>query len=239
MKVGLLLFGLSFFIFSCKKELTAKEIVEASIEHHGGLDHWNKLKELSFEKTTTLFYEDGSVESHSVQNQTFTFNPRPVYKLKHKQDTATVSLIWDDEYVHKMVNGFPVQDSTEIEKARNSILAAHYVIKQPFDLVSDNAELELKGDTLLGNKRAFEVAVEYAGDTPISDRWSYFIDAETFEVLANKVILQDHSSWVENLTFDTSTGFKFNAHRKSYRLDSIGKKAYLRAEYFYKDFRAK
>ena len=61
-------------------------------------------------------------------------------------------------------------------------------------------------------------------------------DTETYEVVANKVVLKDHTSWVENLSFNSETDFKFNAKRKSYRLNEAGEKTYLRAEYYYSNF---
>jgi hypothetical protein len=56
-------------------------------------------------------------------------------------------------------------------------------------------------------------------------------------MVANKVILKDHTSLVENITFDTSTDFIFNQSRKSYRLNDTGDKIYLRATYFYDNFK--
>ena len=65
----------------------------------------------------------------------------------------------------------------------------------------------------------------------------YYFDVKTFQMIANKVILQDHTSFVENITFDTTTDFIFNQSRKSYRLNDNGDKTYVRATYFYDNFK--
>ena len=56
-------------------------------------------------------------------------------------------------------------------------------------------------------------------------------------MIGNKVIIKDHTSLVENNTFDTTTGFIFNQSRKSYRLNDKGDKTYVRATYFYDNFK--
>jgi hypothetical protein len=63
------------------------------------------------------------------------------------------------------------------------------------------------------------------------------VDVTTFKMVANKVILKDHTSLVENSTFDRTTDFIFNQSRKSYRLNDNGDKMYLRATYFYDNFK--
>lgn len=68
------------------------------------------------------------------------------------------------------------------------------------------------------------------------DRWWFYIDVETDELVANMVNHLDHHSFIDNLAFDTTTILTLNAHRKSYFTDSLRNVRYLRAEYFYTDF---
>jgi hypothetical protein len=89
----------------------------------------------------------------------------------------------------------------------------------------------------LGNKKVHEVKVASKEDTAVSDKWFYYFDVKNFKMLANKVILKDHTSFVENATLDTTTRFIFNQSRKSYRLNDVGKKTHLRATYFYDNFK--
>ncbi|MBT8273402.1 MAG: hypothetical protein KJO77_06330, partial [Bacteroidia bacterium] len=130
-----------------------------------------------------------------------------------------------------------VTDPAELMKMTNSFFAAFHVACKPFDLIDENTTLNYSGETEVNGRLCHTIDVSYTNDGPDADKWSYFIDTETFEVIANKVVLTDHTSLIENLTFDTSTDFKFNAHRKSYRLNAEGEKTYLRAEYFYSNFK--
>ena len=96
--------------------------------------------------------------------------------------------------------------------------------------------LTYSGDEVFENRKVHIIDVAFEGDKEDADKWSYYLNTETFELVANKVIRPDHTSLIENLTFDRLTDFKFNATRKSYRLLETGEKDYLRADYFYKDF---
>ncbi|MBT8288486.1 MAG: hypothetical protein KJO00_10735 [Bacteroidia bacterium] len=239
----ILLTGVSCFGFllllNCEQSrLTASEIVTNACEAHGGLDKWQQLKTLEFNKSTALFFDDGSVESDVNQSQSFTFSSKPNYRIAFKQDTSTISLIYDNGFVHKRVNGFVESDSTQLESAKSSLMAALYVISQPFALLDDAVELTRVDDLEIDGKSLYAVRARYPDDGPDSDKWTYYFDQNDFTLLFNKVELTDHTSWIENLTFDDYTGIKFNAHRTSYRLDEDGNKTYLRAEYYYRNFKA-
>lgn len=234
-------FGFFIYIFivligCANKELSADEIVSKSIEAHGGLGAWKTIQQISFDKETKLFREDGSVESHTEQFQLFQQKSSLFGKIEWENNNDDILIVYEKDKVYKYVNDSVVVDAGELKKARNSFFAAQYVINQPFALLDDNVSLELKGTEVVNERQAYAVAVKYDGDTKNSNQWTYYIDTETFEVVANKVVLTDHTSWVENLTFDTSTDFKMNAHRKSYRLNAAGEKTYLRAEYWYRNY---
>lgn len=218
------------------KELSAKEIIFKSVEAHGGIDLWNNVKQLSFDKETTLFLEDGSVEIKTDQFQLFRFQPSLFGKIEWEDDANDFVLTYDDNKISKSINDSIITLETELAKAENSFFAAQYVIMQPFALLEDKVQLTLNGVEIIEEKKVYSISVKYENDTDDSNKWTYFIDANTFEVLYNKVELSDHTSWVENLTFNTESEFKFNAHRKSYRLNDAGEKTYLRAEYFYSNF---
>ena len=67
---------LSCTFFNCQKEaLSAKQIIKKSIEVHGGIDNWKNIKQLSFDKQTVLYHEDGSVELKTDQFQLFKLQP--------------------------------------------------------------------------------------------------------------------------------------------------------------------
>lgn len=232
---------LSISFFSCqdtKEDSRAMEIVEKSIEAHAGIAAWNTIKTLSFDKTTMLFLEDGSIERRLDQRQTFHFEPVLKGTIEEIKTPWKKSYSYDNGVFHRTENDstWEVTDQNDIDALKYSFFAAHYVVCQPFELLSDNATLSFGGETTVNERKCYIVDVTYKDDDENADKWSYVFDAETYEVVANKVVLSDHTSWIENLTYDTSTGIKFNAERKSYRLDENGEKMYLRAEYFYSNY---
>lgn len=238
-KAEALYFG--FFLFlsllGCQEsELKGEEIIKNSIEAHGGLDTWKSIKQLSFDKETTLFLEDGSVELKTNQFQLFRFDRKLFGKIEWEQNENDIQIIYENDEIKKLVNDSLVKDDLELQKAENSFWAAFHVACKPFDLIGEHVSLKRAMDYDIDGKLFYAVDVIYAGDNEKSDKWAYIIDKETFKVKANKIVLSDHSSLVDNLTFDKTTDFIFNAHRKSFRLNEIGEKTYLRAEYFYSNY---
>ncbi|MBT8258388.1 MAG: hypothetical protein KJO49_07945 [Bacteroidia bacterium] len=237
MKTGVICFGFLFFT-ACKTNdnLTAVQIVERSCEAHGGLNNWKNIKSLSFDKSTRLYNADGSIESDVDQHQLITFSPGRTIRI-NSIDSSKMSLFLNEGVVQKQLNGQLVNDSTELEKAKRAMLAAEYVIKQPFALLDKGVELTLEGEEDIEGKTYYAISVAYENDGPDADKWTYYFNKNDYTLSYNKVVLADHSSWVENLTYDTNTDFKFNARRKSYRLNEKGEKTYLRAEYYYRNYK--
>ncbi|MCO4820686.1 MAG: hypothetical protein KC469_01370 [Flavobacteriaceae bacterium] len=232
--------GVALLSISCNNNtLSGNKVVRNSIETHGGYEQWEALKQLSFNKETTLFYEDGSVETHTNQYQMFNFkNGLSGTIVWQDSEQKKHQILFDDGNITKTVNDTMVTSIEELKRAENSFWAAYYVASKPFDLVDQPVNLDLIRTIDYNGKKCYEVALNYKNSSDENgDHWFYIIDTETYEVLANKVVLKDHTSWIDNLTFDESTPFKFNSHRKSYRLNDEGEKTYLRAEYYYKDFK--
>lgn len=237
-----------FFVLLCivfiscnttKEDSKAYEIVKKGIEAHGGITAWENINSLSFDKTTMLYLEDGSIERRLDQRQTFNFKPELSGAIQNFKDPEKSGYTYKNGLFFRTINDsvWQVKDEKEIAALNYSFFAAHYVTCQPFGLLSDAAVLSYGGETTVNNRRCHIINVLYKDDDKDADKWSYLFDAETYEVVANKVVLTDHTSWIENLTFDTSTGLKFNEQRKSYRLNENGEKTYLRAEYFYKNYK--
>jgi hypothetical protein len=137
----------------------------------------------------------------------------------------------------KFINDSLIANTVALQKAKNNFNAALYVISQPFNFLNKNTLFTYMGVVNLGNKKAYEIKIGYANDTEASDKWFYYFDVYNFKMIGNKVILKDHTSFIENNTFDTTTGFVFNQSRKSYRLNDAGEKTYVRATYFYDNFK--
>jgi hypothetical protein len=243
LKTEVLHFGfficISLCLLSCNtKRITAEEIVLKSIEAHGGIEVWNQLKHLEFDKTTILYTKEGIVEKEIEQHQMFL--------LKPSLEGALLSKIpkQDELYYHgnafsRVINDsvYMVADLSELEAVKNAFFAAHYVVSQPFKLQDDTVILDYIGIEKLDYKNVYVLDVSYSSDSENSDQWTYYFDVETYQLVANKVKHNNNVSLIKNLSFNTETGLTFNAHRLSYMLLDKDN-TFLRAEYFYTNFKA-
>ena len=102
-----------------------------------------------------------------------------------------------------------------------------------------NAFLFYKKDTILDGEKTFVVDVSYREDenTRTPDQWTYFFNAKTFLVVAAKVFHSPTVSFIENIKFNKETPFVFNAERESVFLNKDGSKDFLRASYFYSNYK--
>ncbi len=243
-KTGVIGFGffiyLCVIVFSCEQEqkLTAQNIVARSIEAHGGLDLWKEAKSLSFDKSTILFKRNGSIEKEIKQRQEFQLQPKLTGTFHDLKLIGNQGFHYDGETYWKMANDsvWEVSDSLEMSNLKNTLMAAHYVVCQPFKLLDANAILNYKGVEEMDDKRVHAIEVSYKGDLENSDQWIFYFEVESFKLIANKVKHNTNISLIKNLSFDKSSGMMFNAHRKSYTLTEEGTIDYLRAEYLYENF---
>ncbi|WP_298782213.1 DUF6503 family protein [uncultured Polaribacter sp.] len=238
-RIDVFLFFSLLLFFSCspKKNISAKSIVEKGIKFHDDSNNWKNLKTLSFNKKVILFLEDGSVESEVNQHQEFVFYPELSGKISWKRGVDSISIVYKNGKLKKFINKIPTLSLKELKSAENTFFASQYVIRQPFDLLEKNIKLIYSGIKQLKENKAHEIKVTYDEDKEKSDQWFYYFDVNTFKVVANKIIRSDHISLVNNITFNSKTDFIFNENRKSYRLNEQGEKTYLRAEYFYSNYK--
>ncbi|MFT4575601.1 MAG: hypothetical protein ACI9SI_000511, partial [Polaribacter sp.] len=82
----------------------------------------------------------------------------------------------------------------------------------------------------------YVIQVGYTNDTEISDKWFYYFETKTYQLVATKVVHGARISMIKNVSYDKSTGLLFNHHRKSFFIKPSGEMDYLRAEYFYTNF---
>jgi len=235
-----------FFIFviiavsSCKQgqQLSALHIVEQSVDAHGGIVNWKSITALSFDKTTILYTKDGAVESSITQQQSFKFNPELNGQIVSFYK-GIVGLYFNGTTFRKRTadSFYTVTDSIELDAVKSSFFAAHFVVSQPFKLLEEGAIFKFGGIETIDEKQVFVIDVAYDGDGKSSDKWTYYFDVDSYQLVANKVIHNTKVSLIKNLKFDNSTGILFNAHRKSYTLSSSGDIDFLRAEYFYENFK--
>ena len=228
------------FLFSCQKiKPTAKQILKKSLKAHGGLELWQKIDTLSFTKKTILYNQKGIKEKEITQNQSF-YGGIPLHGKISSFGTEKSSIsVINGVYVKSIRDSLVSITDDEIKAINNSFKSAYYVISQPFNLKEINAFLFYKKDTILDGEKTFVVDVSYREDenTNTPDQWTYFFNAKTYLIVAAKVFHSPTVSFIENIKFNKETPFVFNAERESVFLNKDGSKDFLRASYFYSNYK--
>ncbi|MCH6201417.1 hypothetical protein MMU07_17680 [Aquiflexum sp. LQ15W] len=240
-------FSLSnFFIYSsilfvcCSScnENRAVTIIKKSIATHGGADTWNSLESFSLEKETWLFFEDGTLETHSIQNIEFRKQPFFEAYMSWVKDSITHKIIFDGARTRYWMGENEIQNEGFLANKKKDVDAAYYVLTKPFDLLQQGKNLKYLGITKLADGSEVETIQVIDGDPkdPSVDIWWYFFDRESFRIIGYRVKTNDHFSMVYNQDWDNSTGILFPQKRESYRVDSLGNHLYLRAKYDFREY---
>ena len=228
------------FLFSCQKtKLTAKQLLSKSIDAHGGLEFWQKVDTLSFTKKTILYNRKGLKEKEITQHQSFyggNFINGKITTIG--TDKSSISII-GNVYTKRVGDALISISNNEMKSITNAFKSAYYVISRPFNLMESGALLSYKKDTILNDEKTFVVDVSYKEDqnTNTPDQWTYFINANTYLIVAAKVFHSPTVSFIQNINFNKETPFVFNAERESVFLNKDGSIDYLRASYFYSNYK--
>ena len=223
----------------CQKKITVGDILSKSIKAHGGLVLWQKIDTLSFTKKTILYNQEGVKEKEITQHQSFyggDFINGEITSIG--VDKSRISII-GDIYSKSIEDSLAMLTDDDVKSINKSFRSAYYVISQPFNLKQSDALLFYKKDTILNGEKTFVVDVSYREDenTNTPDQWTYFFNAKTYLIVAAKVFHSPTVSFIENIKFNKETPFVFNAERESVFLNKDGSKDYLRASYFYSNYK--
>ena len=227
------------FVSCQQKEVTIRDILSKSLKAHGGLELWQQVDTLSFTKKTILYNRKGLKEKEVIQYQSFyggDFINGEITSIG--VDNSRLSIM-GGHYSKSIGDSLAVLTDEDVKLINKSFKSAYYVISQPFNLSESDAHLSYKKDTILNGEKTFVVDVLYKEDqssnTP--DQWTYFFNAKTFLIVAAKVFHSPTVSFIENIKFNKQTPFVFNAERESVFLNKDGSKDYLRASYFYSNYK--
>ena len=234
-----IIFIVNLFVSCQKKEITIGDILSKSLEAHGGLEIWQQVDTLSFTKKTILYNREGLKEKEITQHQSFyggDFINGEITSIG--VDKSRISII-GDIYSKSIEDSLAVLTDDDIKLINKSFRSAYYVICQPFNLKQSDALLFYKKDTILNGEKTFVVDVSYREDenTNTPDQWTYFFNAKTYLIVAAKVFHSPTVSFIENIKFNKETPFVFNAERESVFLNKDGSKDFLRASYFYSNYK--
>ena len=236
----LVIVHIPIFLLSCSTgDKEAISLIEKSIEAHGGHIAWDKLQTFSMEKESWLYFEDGQIETYSLQQNEFRLKPYFEAKMSWEKDSITHKVIFDGIRTQYLMGENEIQNQGFLLSKKKDIDAAYYVMKKPFDLLYEGKNLDYRGLSQLPDGSDVETVQVIDGDPddPKTDIWWYYFDPETFRIVAYKAKNSDHFSLMYNVEWDDSTGILFPAKRESYRVDSLGNHLYLRATYSYRNYK--
>ncbi len=213
--------------------------LEQAIRAAGGLAAWFKWNRLSFDKHTELYDSAGSLESDLRQHIVWQRTPPSVVIRWQDEEKVNHEIMADHRGMRKLENG---QEQTQMDTQAliNSLSAAKYVMSLPFKLAEPGYQIEYEQvDTLPSGATVHLLQARYSEDgDPVkdSDVWWHQFHTDTYLQMGYMVKHLDHISLIENLENTKVAGIIWPIHRKSWRINSIGQKQYLRATYHYSNY---
>lgn len=229
---GLLLL-LSFSLTGCESEdPSADFILQKSLEAHGGMERWKKMKYIRYRKTTTSYDPTGVIEKKSVQHITHQWRPKQT-EMFWENEGKSYQALKDTTGISLYKEGILQKDSLLLAQANTNLKAALYVYWQPFKLLKEEAQKNYLGiQKLLDSISVHALQIRYSEEKN-ADVWTYFFDTQNYRLCAAQVLHNKRISLIVNEAVELETSLFLNHKRKSYFLDSVGKIKYLRAAYSY------
>lgn len=85
-----------FFFFSCttqqklQQDAKAIEIINKSIQTHGGQNNWDNKKHLTYTKDFTLLDADGNIEKGSEQKHDYSYYPSDIVHIETQHSNGDI-----------------------------------------------------------------------------------------------------------------------------------------------------
>jgi len=211
--------------------MTAVQLINHSLEAHGGKDAWDSVEEISYSKRTILYDSLGTIESDQTKIHAYSYRPTFTATMTWDQDSVHYQVNYSEEKTTLFLNDSLAQDAAIKQKFEKEVRGAYYVYWMPYKLLDANAENTYEGLKFhpeLGDVHVLKVRY------PDSENvWWYYFDSQTFKLRGNTVHHRPTYSFIENTKIETETGLSLNTERSSYRVDSIGTIQFKRAVYYY------
>lgn len=210
-------------------------LLQKAVQAAGGIEKWQSMEELTFDKTTELYDSTGVLEQQSYQTHRYTYQPN--YQIEILTPATNSRLVFADDQLQSWRNNSP-QTNANTAKLLANLHAAHFVMELPFRLMLDEVEMRTLPNRVLANFGEMEILeVQYADDS--NDVWTFYFDPITHLNTFYEVVHADHISRVVNEEWQQVEGLIFPKERKSYRIDEEGNVLFLRATYVYKNMMVK
>ena len=219
---------------SISPENRAKDLVNASISAHGGQSTYDKLKDLSYIKTTYTYDSLEQVSDTLVQH--IHHNRLGHIRLTYQNDRGLNEIEEKGEELSVRLNGVIQYDTTLIKNAKSTADGARFVFFQPFKLKDSLVRLKALGRRTLShkdNQLSEELEVVEATYPNSSDIWYFFFDSESNRLLANAVNHNGKMSLITNDSLQWHEGLLVHRFRTSYLASEQFEPIRVQARYDY------
>ncbi|MCB0667073.1 MAG: hypothetical protein KDC80_14670 [Saprospiraceae bacterium] len=226
-------------LFSVNTDKRVREILENAIMTSGGQEKWYDLRKIKFDKVTQLFDSTGRLESSIDQHHRYHLFPKHILEIIWQDSLGNHQLMLRNNDVEKYLNGHR-DDQLDSNATKHQLLAAEYAVLLPFKLLDPGIHFTYEGRDTFDGETVHIVRAQYQPETVTtyntSDVWWHYINADNFVYEGYKVKHEDHYSLVINDEFTTIDELMLPHRRRSYLLDSSGKKLFKRADYLYHNY---
>ena len=215
---------------------TIKAILKKSIDKAGGYNQWDNLVKVRYTKRSKLLLEDGTIEYDRTQLHEYTMQPTFSAVITWKEGGVNHKVIYNDSVSHKYENDVLTSHNPE-----KSVMSAIYVLGMPYKLLDKGTYLKYNGKVTLETGAVVDEMVATYDPAAFenhstADVWYYYFGEDgTFH--GAMVHHPPTYAYIQNLEFDRTTALQWHKHRKSYRSDSARNIQYLRAEFWYSDYK--
>ncbi len=216
-----------------------KEIISKAIAYAGGWDAWSTLHSIRYTKRSVLF-NDSTLESDITQNHAYTMTPEFGARISWTENSNNHELHHTKYGTKRLLDGNKIEANQK--KLTESVLSSLYVLGMPFKLLDEGAMLTYQGIILFKDSvEAYVINSTYDPDKnknhSTKDVWWFYFEKKTGYFLGSKVFHSPTYALIQNLSFTKHLKVKLPVRRKSYRVDSLGTIDFLRAEFWYSNFK--
>ncbi|UZD22725.1 hypothetical protein PBT90_04735 [Algoriphagus halophytocola] len=230
------IFTLVFLIFSCQanSEKQAQEYILQAIDAHELDGNWDKVSAVKFKKHTRFLDEKGTVESEMEQWVEFRLKPYFEGRLSWEKDSISHVANFNGSKMSYQMGENEIQNQGFLKSKRAEIHAAFCAFGQPWRLLDENVHPAFEGQKVLSDGQTVDAIRVYF--IPDSDVWWFYFDPESKSIIGYEKHTENQNSLVENVSYQEAAGLNLVHKQKVYKVDEVGRKLFLQAEYQYSDY---
>ena len=222
--------------FELIKDSKVKSVLIKTIKNAGGLDTWQRIKNLTYVKHGIFYFADGSVEKDNLQLHRYKFYPQFSAEITWEENDLYHRITYNTDGAKQFQNDILTEkDPTQ------TVMSSLYVLGMPFKLLDAGTVLTALGSVILrSGQQAHAIKAVYNpkknSNHSTAEEWIYYFGENNAAFLGSLVFHPPTYAYIENLKFTDHLPIKLPLHRKSYRTNRHREIEYLRAEFQYSEY---